>query len=316
MRQVDTVADPGSRLVEEYLFTGADAASIDSLILLLESMCLNQGWTTDASTTTSGHPDRTMKSDQSPWHDDTTGAAPAEYVARVRLRFYATSNNTLKIRASTASGAASQSADSTLPASATNPYRINVNGFQVTMRQKTGNSAFYIGCAPHTPHWFQKMGLKECLYSCSNGGSGGLKRGLYDQGVAFLHMDSDLGSRTLDATLTVANTPRVMAMRGYGNGTPRFANPIDDLTLVDLTKWFPFLWPAAIGVPNGAGTIFIETNGITYFFWFWDMIVLPIDPAGVAPISMTLDNGNVYEAVTFDNGSSGTAVGMMLQRSL
>ena len=316
MRQVDTVADPGSRKVEEYLFTGADAASIDSLILLLESMCLDQGWTTDASTTTSGHPDRTMKSNQSPWHDDTPGAAPADYVARIRTRFYATSNNVLRIRASTASGAASQSADSTLPASATNPYRIIVNGFQVTMRQKTGNSAFYIGSAPHTPHWFQKMGLKECLYSCSNGGSGGFKQGLYDQGVAFLHMDSDLGSRTLDATLTTANTPRVMSMRGYGGGVLRFANPIDDLTLVDPTQWLPFFWPAAVGIPNGSGSSFIETNGITYFFWFWDMIVVSISPVNTAPITLTLDNGNVYEAITFNSGSSATAAGMMLQRSL
>lgn len=308
-RRVDTVANAGSRVWQDHLHNGT-AVQMDAWILLIESMCNNQGWTTTASTTTSGHPDRTLLSKQSPYYDD-LAMPPASYVGKVKMRVWATSNTDIRFRFSNESGSVASASDTTI-SDRPRYHRINVNPYQFSMRViDAALGQGIIVSAPHTPPWLQKAGLKEFIYAVNHR----YARGLYDAGgIGLIHIDAPgVITQTLATGLAVSNAPRLKAIRGYATGTLRVANAIDDLTLTNSLKWHPFFWPAAIGLPIN----FNDINGVLHCGYHWDMIVSSLDPSvggsGLLRV-IRFDNGQEYENMTEDNGAAATSAGCLWRR--
>lgn len=315
-RYVDTVADAGVRITKDYLFNGANALNIDSLILLIESTANSMGWTTVASTTTSGHPDRTIQSVQSPWHDEiaiATGLVPSTYHVQIRVRFYATSNTLLRVRAANWDGSIAQTAgDTTLTSFSNCNLRLNFNPYQLCF-WVPGDSIRFLASAPHIPWWIQTAGVREIVYVSGNNNSAGLARGLYDNGAhVFYYQDFNGINKKTDLVTPSGGLGRFMVSSTRA-ANPSIANPIDDTTLTDGSKWFPLMNPAAVAIP-GTLTNFTDTQGTPYLFWFWDMITTSRNPNSVVQ-QQIFDNGNIYEAITYNNSNSSTAAGCVFIRT-
>lgn len=311
MRRVDIIADPGQRSVQDYNTAGGTANVIDTLILLLQSMCLNQGWSTVASTTTSGHPDRTMQCVQVPWYDDEV-TPPASYKGKMRVRFYATANNQIKFRVHNSDGTVLQSAgDSILTLGAM--WTLHVVPYQMIVRSKAlTNGPLFIASALQTPRWFQLSNLVECIYSAGNNGSNGLRHSLYDDSAhQFIYIESGLGVRKFDSVSGGTNTVRIQSIRGYAGGTPRIANPIDNPLLDNASVWFPFMSPPAVAYPNGpSSTTVNDAMGTPYYGFIWDMIYV----SALATEIEIFANGATCKRITFDNSAGSSAVGALYLR--
>lgn len=311
---IDTVANPRTIVSGNYSYAAATAANTDAFIDHLRDKMLAAGWTLGATTTSSGHPDHKMDSAQAPWYDDITGG-PASYIGKVRVRIHATANDRIRLQVSNISETFIQNTarEFIFTAGATNNWRYIIYPYQFVMFHPTGNFHSCIISAIHTPRWIQELDLEECLVSIGSAAGSSYHTAMYGAGDVFYKFKTSTIDLAVDINAT-ADGPRlsVPIQWSASTGNIRVPNLVADPTLVDSTKWFPFLVPAIVGLPDNI-LLNVENNW-RWRGWYWGGIVLNVTPS-VRPFQIQFNNGAIYDCITINNSGASGQTGALFFRS-
>jgi hypothetical protein len=248
-RDTDLFADAGQRLAFTQAYGGSSQKA--ALINAIGQACIDgMGWTLSSSGSSGGFPFYEVISQQSPWWDESV-TPPANYVGKIRFRIVSDQASNVRFIFKNADATFVQTVSQTRIAERPSEpmHQLIICPYQIVLVNPLRTDNQLIGSALHTARLQQvDKGYEECLWHSKNFGRTRLDSTTNTHCVSMVkHRD---GTHLWDTEdLRGPNGTRALVLRPGSDlySRVRFANIVDDPTLVTEASWFPMHAPPAFG---------------------------------------------------------------------